>query len=671
MTAPTRQPLKPVPAQSWTVSSRPTAGTAPRLIRTTPLPHTPIGQRLVDRGCLDPGDLVKALSLQARQDARLGDILLSNGMISEADLMSALTEQWAAEVADLRRLPPDTRLIDAFGSVRCLRHGVLPWQRNGSVVTVATSHPEQFAALRPDLEQVLGPVAMALTTESELHRALTDARNPTLAAMAECRVPKDLSCRGSVGPHKARLLLAGLLSVLALALSFPITVVALLTAWSVLSLTAAALLKVAGFVTVIRHERTVPATPPDASHSAVPTIARLPMVSVMVPLFHEEDVVSRLVDRLSRLAYPKELMDILLVMEETDAVTADVLRNTHLPRWMRVVTVPSGGVRTKPRALNYALDFCRGQIVGVWDAEDAPEPDQLHAVVRRFHECGPEVACLQGRLDYYNARSNWLSRCFTVEYASWFGVMLPGLQRLGLALPLGGTTLFFRRAALEKLGGWDAHNVTEDADLGIRLSRMGYRTEMVDTVTMEEANCHILPWVKQRSRWLKGYAMTWAVHMKAPRRLWQELGAWKFAGFQILFLGTLTQFMLAPVLWSFWLLAVGLPHPLAGLLPPACSYLLMALFVSSELINITVSAYAVRDGRRKFLMPWIPTMHFYFPLAAFASYKAFYEILTRPFFWDKTRHGRYDEVPADLPNGEEPQAVRSVRQAPQIVTEGV
>ncbi len=127
-------------------------------------------------------------------------------------------------------------------------------------------------------------------------------------------------------------------------------------------------------------------------------------------------------------------------------------------------------------------------------------------------------------LDYYNPRTNWLSRCFTLEYATWFRLILPGVARLGLAVPLGGTTLFFRRSVLEELGGWDAHNVTEDADLGLRLVRHGYRTEILDTTTHEEANCRPVAWVKQRSRWIKGYMMTWAVHMRNPRLLWRQMG---------------------------------------------------------------------------------------------------------------------------------------------------
>ncbi len=231
------------------------------------------------------------------------------------------------------------------------------------------------------------------------------------------------------------------------------------------------------------------------------------------------------------------------MLEERDDVTRNTLAQTDLPPWMKVIEVPyTSGLTTKPRALNYALDFCRGRIIGVWDAEDAPDPDQLETVARCFHAAPPEVACLQGILDYYNPRANWLSRCFTVEYATWWRIIMPGIARLGFVIPLGGTTLFFRREALEKVQGWDAHNVTEDADLGFRLARFGYRTELIPTVTYEEATCRPWAWIRQRSRWLKGFMVTYFVHMRRPHQLMADLGPRKFWGFQIFFLTAISQF---------------------------------------------------------------------------------------------------------------------------------
>jgi len=332
------------------------------------------------------------------------------------------------------------------------------------------------------------------------------------------------------------------------------------------------------------------------------------------------------------------------VVEAEDHLTRQALEREDLPGWMRIVVVPDGSVKTKPRALNYALDHCRGSIVGVYDAEDAPEPDQIRKVVDRFHARGPDLACLQGRLDFYNPRINWISRCFTIEYAAWFRLLLPGIERLGLAVPLGGTTLFFRRAALEALGRWDAHNVTEDADLGMRIARRGYRTELIDTTTFEEATCRPKSWVKQRSRWIKGFMMTWLTHMRDPVLLWRELGPRKFMGFQLLLAGSVLHALLAPVLWTFWALPLGLPHPVRSVLPEAGIWALVASFLAIEVGLIAFGIVGMRRTRHRLTPLWVPTMILYYPLATLAAYKAAWEMLAQPFYWDKTSHGEFDQA---------------------------
>jgi cellulose synthase/poly-beta-1,6-N-acetylglucosamine synthase-like glycosyltransferase len=320
---------------------------------------------------------------------------------------------------------------------------------------------------------------------------------------------------------------------------------------------------------------------------------------------------------------------------------------TELPHWMRGGGVPEGQPKTKPRAMNYALDFCRGDIIGIFDAEDAPSPDQLTRVAERFANGPQDLVCLQGVLDYYNARQNWLARCFTIEYATWFRVMMPGMERLGFAIPLGGTTLYFKRSALEKLGGWDAHNVTEDADLGFRLARHGYRTEMLHTTTREEANCHAIPWVKQRSRWLKGYMVTYLVHMRRPGVLLRQLGARKFLGFQMHFVTALSQFLLAPLLWSMWMILLGLPHPLPLVVSDEWIRTMAVLFFGAEICTMMAGFVAVSGAAHRHLLPWVPTMHFYFPLGVLAAYKALYELIFAPFYWDKTQHGHSLNAPTN------------------------
>ena len=611
-------------------------------VARTMAPRIPIGEVLVQSGALSQSDLLKAIALRNREETQIGNILLNHGMVSEADLFEALSMQFGATLIDLHKNPASHNLASMVDLELCLAETIVPWQHIGGALVIATSRPDRFEMLRNKYPAELGGALMAIAPEHDIQNALMATHRDTLIEHAETRVPVEESCRTWDSNRMLRFTIAAALIFSTCMLLSPLISLTILSIWAIITLVMNMGLKLATTFSQIRpYLRRAANTEPPPPQTEM---FRLPVVSIMVPLYKEREVASHLIRRLKRLNYPKELLDICLVIEEDDDTTRETLSRTHLPRWVRIIKVPKGNVRTKPRAMNFALDFCRGSIIGVYDAEDAPHPDQIHKIVRRFHERGPQVACLQGLLDFYNPRTNWLSRCFTIEYNTWFRVFLPGLEQLGFAVPLGGTTLFFRRDALEKLGGWDAHNVTEDADLGIRLARHGYRTEIVHTVTEEEANCRALSWVKQRSRWLKGFAITWVVHMKSPVKLYKDLGFKKFLGVQILFLGTLSQFLLAPLLWSFWLIPFGIQHPIQSVVSPITLLILGAVFLLAEIITIAVSSFAVSDKNHRYLIPWVPTMHFYFPLATLASYKAVYELLTQPFYWDKTTHGVFERT---------------------------
>lgn len=539
----------------------------------------------------------------------------------------------------LETLDGDARGIDLLGWGFVLRHNVLPLIPKGAVTPVACASPQTFDTLRNVLEAKLGPISHCHSTQDTIQKTASDMRGAVQVARAETCAPLDESCRNWSGLRAGFLASATLGALAAFAYFWPAATLLALTFWTVLTLCATTALRTAGALVELRHTRRKNL---EWSSTRAHTIevGRLPRISLLVPLFKEQDIASELVTRLSALDYPKDRLEVCLVLEERDHQTADVLAWAVLPDWMRIVRVPHGALRTKPRAMNYALDFTSGDIVGIYDAEDMPAKDQLRKVAAGFARAKPNVACLQGVLDFYNARQNWVTRCFTIDYAMWFRLILPGLVRLGIVIPLGGTTVFFRRKALEDLGRWDAHNVTEDADLGVRLARRGYRADFVDSITMEEATSSVPAWVRQRSRWIKGYAVTWAVHMRDPLRLLGELGAWRFLGVQILFLGTLTQFVMAPLLWSFWLVPFGFYHPVIEIASHSTVLSMAALFLLAEIATMALAAFAVAGPKHRWLIKWVPVMHLYFPLAAVASWKGFGELFTRPFYWDKTSHGK-------------------------------
>ncbi len=605
----------------------------------TPTPQRlPLGRYLVNEGLIDAQDLVHALDLQCRLDAPLGEILVAEGLISRADVLAALSRQYNAQRVDLDIDPPALRLAKYIPADICLKYQAVPWMKMGDTVLVATHRPDQFEALRSEMglagHQILPVIAELAQVQSHISRLYGDS----LAEKAATRVAPEHSCRTwELGGHSRKIWALAVLAVCALALVLaPLWTITIAMLWAFVTLMMSTALKAAAFWS--QMFQTVHAGPDVTDPDTPPQ--RLPRISMLVPLLKEKEIAGALLARLALLTYPKAQLDVVLVLEQGDTVTRDTIARTPLPDWISVIEVPEAGkLTTKPRALNYALDFCQGSIVGVWDAEDAPEPDQLERVAARFQHAPENVACLQGILDYYNTGTNWISRCFTIEYATWWRMILPGLARLGFVIPLGGTTLFFRRDALEKLGGWDAHNVTEDADLGVRLARQGYVTELLHTVTYEEANCRAWPWVKQRSRWLKGFLITWCVHMRDPAALLRDLGWMRFIGVQTLLLATFSQFICAPLLWSFGVTLFGITHPVALTLGAPVMWAMALCFLCAEVLSLSIAMVAVSGQDHRCLLPWVLTTPLYFPMGSLAAYKGLYEFVVSPFYWDKTEHG--------------------------------
>jgi len=606
--------------------------------RAGPAPARDFQTYLARFGGIAARDLQRALEQADQSGVPLDEVLRANGYLSEVDIARARAGFSGLGFVSLLAMPPDPRLTGLLDPAECLALSVLPWRVMGGLTWVAVPDRDTFDANREMLRARFGPVAPVACDRSNLQRAVAMQGGVVLRDRAEARVDPEWSARIWPRIIDDKRLWFVLALVALVAVLMPSVLVIGLLVWMILTLAASTFLRAVALMNTALPRPVVPQNG-----------QALPEISILVPMYNEPDIAQRLLRRLERLDYPRELLDLVLVLEQDDTATQDALAAAHLPPWIRVIIAPPGVLRTKPRAMNYALDFCHGSIIGIYDAEDAPESGQLREVAAHFASASPDLACLQGALDYYNPHTNWLARCFTVEYAAWFRVMMPTLQRLGLPMPLGGTTLFIRRDILEQIGAWDAHNVTEDADLGVRLARYGYRTEMLASTTEEEANCRLRPWLRQRSRWIKGHLLTWAVHMRDPVRLWRDLGPRAFIGYQVVFLGAQSQVLLAPFMWSFWLAFAGLPHPVSGLVPPLAMMVLFGLFLLAEALAICVGVLGARRTRHSRLARWAPSLHFYHPLAALAGWRAVWESFTRPFYWAKTSHGHFDTVRISLP----------------------
>ncbi len=383
---------------------------------------------------------------------------------------------------------------------------------------------------------------------------------------------------------------------------------------------------------------------PARRHPAPPLLsdAELPRYTVFVPLFKEVEILPHLAKALSDLDYPPAKLDIKLVLESVDTATIEAAARLAFPGNVDLIVVPDRQPRTKPKALNYALQFATGDLAVIFDAEDRPEPDQLRKAASVFRRAPAGVACLQARLDYFNARENWLSRQFTIEYATLFRGLLPLLSRFGLPLPLGGTSNHFRIGVLRGLGAWDPYNVTEDADLGMRLHRAGYRVETLDSTTYEEACCQSMPWVKQRTRWLKGWMQTFGVHMRAPAATLRETGVTGFLAFHAYFAGIIVSSLAHPLFYAL----LAYDGYRGALFQPAALWrdnLLLGIaavnFIGGYAVNVLLGAASLRGKGHRGLWPHAIFIPIYWLYVSAAAYRAVWQLVRAPFYWEKTEHG--------------------------------
>lgn len=378
------------------------------------------------------------------------------------------------------------------------------------------------------------------------------------------------------------------------------------------------------------------AVPPDS----------LPWYSILVPLYREEKVLAALHAKLAALEYPADRLQVLLLIEEDDELTRAALDQIALDSRFEVVIIPPSQPRTKPKACNVGLRRARGEFIVIFDAEDRPEPDQLRKAVAAFRALPPRVVCVQAELQYWNPWTNWLTRCFAAEYALNFSLVLRGLDRFRMPIPLGGTSNHFRTEALRQLGAWDPHNVTEDADLGMRIARRGWAVQMMLSVTEEEANSRVGNWIRQRSRWIKGYFQTWLVHMRSPWQLWRELGPRQFLAFQLtLGFAGLTG-LLNPIFWALTVVyLVDGPARISSLFPSAILYLGVASMLFGNLLMVYSMMAGCMDRGLHAAMRSMLAIPLYWVLISVASYKALLQLLrpSKRHYWELTEHGLVTE----------------------------
>ncbi|MFD6157057.1 glycosyltransferase [Nocardia sp. NPDC060256] len=375
------------------------------------------------------------------------------------------------------------------------------------------------------------------------------------------------------------------------------------------------------------------------------TDAELPPYTILVPAYGEPEVVGDLIGAMTALDYPTDRLQVLLLLEEDDSPTIEAARRAGIGTLasvdhVTIVLVPEAQPRTKPKACNYGLHQATGDIVTIYDAEDIPDPLQLRRVVAAFADLPPDVVCIQAKLAFHNGRQNLLTAWFTADYGLWFGFLLPGLMRSKAPIPLGGTSNHFKRDVVTDIGAWDPYNVTEDADLGVRIAVSGYRTAVIDSTTLEEANPDPINWVRQRSRWYKGYLQTWLVHTRRPIRLWRSIGTVSFIRFTLILAGTPIIACLNLVFWFItlsWIL--GQPAVIGQLFPAYVYFPSLIAMIIGNGATIYMNLLACRENNRSDLLVACLTVPLYWLLMSIAAAKGCYQLVRNPSYWEKTFHG--------------------------------
>ncbi len=603
------------------------------------VPDVPEPERCPELDCVERWLPPATIAAARKRAAVLGigaeRTLIAAGHMSEERYLRALAESLGVGFETLDQVARAHCPVDDETLIKGTMKGLLPIARGDEWAVVVAPRERAVRRLIALLQR--NPALahrFRFTTGERFNRFILRCGSRALVFRATNRLQQtfpDLSA-GPLRkpPNRTRLALAGIAAPAGIVVAptvalhvAALTLAALFLAWLGLRFAAA-------FIPVPRSPET--AVPEDI----------LPTYSVIAALYNEAASVDGLLRAIERLDYPAEMLDVIIALENDDHETraAIAARRYRIP--ISVVIVPPAGPRTKPKALNVALSFARGTFTVVYDAEDRPEPDQLRRALQAFASGGSKLACVQARLCIDNTADSWLARLFTAEYAGQFDVFLPGLAVGHLPLPLGGSSNHFHTATLCTVGAWDPYNVTEDADLGMRLARFGYRTGMIDSTTYEEAPARLTPWLRQRTRWFKGWMQTWLVHMRQPRRLLCELGWPGFCCFQLIVGGNALGALIHP-LFLAGLAAVALTGVPLWTDNTLTGVVLSSIYVSTATLGYLVSAglgWLGLSRRGLTANAWVLLLTpLHWLLLSIAAWRALYQLIAAPYVWEKTTHG--------------------------------
>ncbi|GAA1796765.1 glycosyltransferase [Nocardioides hankookensis] len=601
-----------------------------------------LARMLTSSGLVTNEQLQAAMLEYSRTGDPLGDILVAHESISEDVLVAALSELYQMQRVGLADFAPDLEVARRLPEHLAQRLQAIPVAATSDLVLLATARPldpEQTL----DVEEALGsPFRQLLANRTELDQLIQEVHSEHYASISTVSLmesqPEASAHVVFASNQKALAVCVGIVVVLS-AIFWPMaTLIGIVAVLSLVYLLVSCYKFQLTFRALGTHLET------DVTDEMVAALddRDLPMYTILVPLYKEAGIVRRLVKGINGLDWPRTRLDVKLLCEEDDVETVEMIKSLNLPPHFHLVVVPDSQPKTKPKACNYGLQLATGSYCVIFDAEDRPDADELKKAYLAFQTVASNVACIQAKLNHFNQDQNLLTAWFANEYSMHFELVLPAMGAAGSPIPLGGTSNHFITSVLRELGAWDPFNVTEDADLGIRLHRQGYRTAMIDSTTLEEANSSVPNWIRQRSRWIKGYFQTWLVHMRSPGTLARETGVRGFLSFNLT-MGNAFVLLMNPIFWALSTLYIFtqagfIQQMFPGFVFYAASALLFIGNFVFVYLNVAGSLQRGEFGitRTALLSP------LYWGLMSWAAWKGAIQLFTNPFYWEKTEHGLDD-----------------------------
>jgi glycosyltransferase XagB len=606
---------------------------------------TRIGDILIQNGYILNAQLYHALEYQKENGGKLGRILINLGYVKRLDLFKAMAAHFHLPfITDMVYIWENinTELMAQMMPEEIARYQFLPFRQRVGGLEVLTSEPDDPEMLE-FIHKRFGPGTINQIVITDL-----DVMRITNALFQDRMLEKSVDGLSHRDPEEsAKRVLTRPQIITMLALLAATVVFAVLNANIIflVFLFAAQLFYLVSFLykfTVtawglkqIRKNRKIQQEVKNMDPRT------LPLYTVLIAAYKEDKVIPNLIKAVKKFDYPADKLDVILLLEEDDKVTLNAAKLAKPPGTWRLLTLPNSQPKTKPKALNYGVQFARGKYLTIYDAEDVPEPDQLKKAVAAFREHTDDYICFQASLNYFNRDENPLTKWFTLEYTYWFDCLLPGLDSLRLPIPLGGTSNHFDTEKLLKIGCWDPFNVTEDADLGIRAAAEGYKVGVIKSTTFEEANSRLGNWLRQRSRWVKGYMQTFLVHNRHPLKAIKIMGLKQWLGYNLLIGGTPALFLLNPVMWAlfFYFLLTGAPILDPASMPAVLWYISAINLILGNLITMCLNLIAVASRKFYYLIPYALLSPVYWLLQSIGAYKALWQLITKPSYWEKTEHG--------------------------------